>query len=109
MNQKNEKITINLFGTSITIQSNEDPQYIQELIDFIQGKSELIHSSVNLKDPLKISILTSLLISDEYMTLKNVPKKDIQESHFGNNQIEKEVEEITSRLIYQIDQIISDD
>jgi cell division protein ZapA (FtsZ GTPase activity inhibitor) len=109
MNQKNEKITINLFGTSIKIQSNEDPQYVQELIHLIESKSELINTSVKLQDPLKISILTSLLIADEYMTLQNKVNNNSHEMNFEKTQLEKEVEEITSRLINQIDQLIVDD
>lgn len=103
------KITIELFGTSIKIQSNEDPQYINDLISLIEEKTKSITNSVNLQDPLKIAALTSLLLADEYVTLKNNHSHPHQQA-FDDSKLtlEKEVEEITSRLIQQIDRFFID-
>jgi cell division protein ZapA (FtsZ GTPase activity inhibitor) len=98
------KITIELFGTSIKIQSNEDPNYIHGLISLIEEKTKTITDSVNLHDPLKIAVLTTLLLADEYVTLKNNQDHTIQHTNDDSQlTMEKEVEDITSRLIQQID------
>lgn len=116
MNSEIEKITIELFGTSIKIQSNEDPKYISDLIEYIESKATTIIESVKLKDPLKIAVLTSLLLADDYVTLKKATSEFSNEDFSTSSKdpetsskAEKEVEEITSRLIRQIDQLLIND
>jgi cell division protein ZapA (FtsZ GTPase activity inhibitor) len=56
---------INLLGTSFTIKADEDPEYVTNLLSYVETKVKEIESAATLKEPLKISILTSLLIADE--------------------------------------------
>jgi len=56
---------IELLGTSFTIQTDEDPEYLSDIVDYFKTKIQEIQSGVSTRDPLKISILSSIVVIDE--------------------------------------------
>jgi len=56
---------IELLGTSFTIQTDEDPEYLSDIVDYFKTKIQEIQSGVSTRDPLKISILTGIVVIDE--------------------------------------------
>lgn len=58
---------IELLGSAFTIQSDEDPAYLQSVVDYYSHKVEEVSRSVATSDPLKISILAGILAADEYL------------------------------------------
>lgn len=58
-------IRIDLLGTSFTIQSDEDPAYLRNLVGYYRDKLNEVRRTVNTGDDLKIAILGALTVVDE--------------------------------------------
>lgn len=58
-------IRIDLLGTSFTIQSDEDPAYLRNLVGYYRDKLTEVRQSVSTNDDLKIAILGALTVVDE--------------------------------------------
>ncbi len=58
-------VQIHLLGTSFTIQADEDPAYLSRVVEYLEKKVREIESSVSIKDPLRLAILTGILLADE--------------------------------------------
>jgi cell division protein ZapA (FtsZ GTPase activity inhibitor) len=86
---------IQLLGTSFSIESDEDPQYLNQVIRQFEQKIEEIRKSVSTKDPLKIAILAGILISDEVVKLRE---------HGGNPEQSEEISRIAEKLIAELDE-----
>ena len=61
----NHEINIDVLGCSIPISADEEPEYLQNLLETYKQKLNEIRNSTGLKDPLKIAILTGFLLCDE--------------------------------------------
>lgn len=88
---------IELLGTSFTLQSDEDPDYLADLIDFYRTKIEEISRSVSTRDNLKLAILSALLVTDELFKERNRSAKTEEASG-------EEVTRIAEELIARIDE-----
>jgi cell division protein ZapA (FtsZ GTPase activity inhibitor) len=90
---------IDVLGTSFVIQSDQDPAYLRDVVDFYKSKVTEIQSSVSTNDPLKISILASMLIIDDFFKyrLGQAP---------AANMDELEASAITQRLIRELDAML---
>ncbi len=60
-----ERLRVELLGSSFYLQTDEDPVYVTELIDYFHTKIQDIQGSVQTSDPLKVAILSGLLAVDE--------------------------------------------
>ncbi|ORC34215.1 hypothetical protein B4O97_12945 [Marispirochaeta aestuarii] len=60
-----EPLMIDILGTTLKVNTDEDPRYLSQLINYLHEKTHEVRSSTQLNDPLKISILTSLFLIDE--------------------------------------------
>lgn len=54
-----------MLGTSFTLQSDEDPVYLEQVTRFYESKIEEIRSSVETRDPVKLAILAGILVVDD--------------------------------------------
>lgn len=90
---------IDVLGTSFVVQSDQDPSYLRDVVDFFKGKVAEIQHSVTTTDPLKISILASLLIIDEHFKFKTgqAPASTMEEL---------EAAAIAQRLIRELDAML---
>jgi len=87
---------IDVLGTSFTVQSDQDPSYLRDVTDFYKQKIAEIQRSVTTTDPLKIAILSGMLIVDEFFKMKN--------GHSSATGIEAlEAARITQQLIKDLD------
>lgn len=86
---------IELFGTAFSIQTDEDPEYLQRVVDHFQKRAAEIQSSVGTSDALKVAILTGLQVTDELF------KAEEQKEH-------PELDSTVDRLISKIDEILPD-
>jgi cell division protein ZapA (FtsZ GTPase activity inhibitor) len=66
-----EQIEIQALGTSFFIKVDEDPLYMKKLVSYYKKKTEEIQGSVRIQDPLKIAILSGVLITDELFKKTN--------------------------------------
>ncbi len=91
MEMNSEPVRIHLLGTSFSIKTNEDPQYFQELVHLVEHRFEKVRRTMGLSDPLRIAILSSIIITDELQKLRNQSQ---------------EAESVTQDLIELIDRTI---
>ena len=98
-------VRIELLGTSFTIQSDEDPTYLREVVSYFSRKVDEVSRSVATADPLKISILAGILSANEFLKLRDDP--GVTEAPRGADA--SQIAEITSRLIAALDEGLEDD
>lgn len=60
-----KQIRVHLLGTSFSIRTNEDPEYFNTLLKYVESKYEDIRKNMAVHDPLRIAIISSILVSDE--------------------------------------------
>jgi cell division protein ZapA (FtsZ GTPase activity inhibitor) len=60
-----EVVQVKILGTAFSIRSDQDPGYINEIIQYIRGKTEEIQKSTASGDPLRVAVLAGMLITDE--------------------------------------------
>ena len=64
-------IPIHVLGTSFTIQTDESPDYVSSLVDYVTSKINALEKSVSTKDTLRLAVLASILITDELFKERN--------------------------------------
>lgn len=94
------QMKIELLGTSFTLQSDENSEYLQRVIDCFKEKLEEIQQTVETPDPLKLAILTGMLIADELFKAGHSPALSVQDL--------EEAEKITLSLIETISQTLEE-
>ncbi|MCL2478608.1 MAG: mannose-6-phosphate isomerase, class I [Treponema sp.] len=108
---KNE-LLIDVLGCSLQISADEDPEYLQNLLDIYRQKTEEVRKTTGLKDQLKIAVLTGFLLCDELEKNKNSAAKTRQNTDngtqpdSGTNQDHAEAEELTLSLISRLGDIL---
>ena len=88
---------VDLLGTSFSIQTDEEPEYVQKLLRFLEEKITETSQSVQTSDPLKIAIISAMMIADELFQSRN-EQFDQGASRFSDIAQEL-IKQIDSRLI----------
>ena len=96
-------LQINTLGTSFAIESKEDSSYLQNLLAYFNQVSNSIENSTELKDPIKIAILTGIMLSDELYKEK---KKNATAQSNEKEQELFEAERITLKMINEINKVL---
>ena len=86
---------IELLGASFSVQTDEDPAYLAEVVGLFKQKVAEIQQSVSTHDPLKIAILAGILTADECMKGERDSGKDGTEAG-----------RITGMLIAELDEAL---
>ena len=94
---------VQLLGTNFTLRTDENPEYLNQVIWYYKKKLEEMENSLSTKDPLKLSILTGFTIVDELMKLKSSENGQHQDPY---SKMEGQINEIAGRLIQEIDQAL---
>ena len=94
-------LQINTLGTSFEIQAKEDDAYLKNLLSYFNKISGQIEASTELRDPLKIAILSGIMICDELYKekKKNTENIDKKEDLF-------EAERLTLQMIEKITRVL---
>ena len=58
---------IDLLGAKFSIKSDQDPEYLEEVLEVYRSKIEEIRATTGTSDPLKIAILAGILTADDYL------------------------------------------
>lgn len=90
---------IKALGTSFKIQVDENPEYMEEVLDYLEKVILKVESTTGMKDPLKIAILASVYLIDELYK---------ERKSGGNQSVENEVSELTERFISCIESVLED-
>lgn len=92
-------LQIDLLGTSFAIQADEKNEYLNVLYNHIKKTISRVEATSGLEDPLKVAIITGILLSDELY------KERMKRSDVGNLDL-SEAEKLTLEMISRIDQVI---
>lgn len=97
-------LQIDLLGTSFSIKADEDTSYLEQILGYYKRIVTQIEAGGALSDPLKISILAGIMLSDELYKAKGRSIKF--QNALENNTADEEAERITKSLIEKIDNIL---
>jgi len=91
---------INLLGSSFSLKVDEDPEYFKKVISHIEEIFSKIEIDMNIKDPLRIALLSCILLTDDLFKEKDraTQNPDLKDAD--------EVELMTMKIISLIDKSI---
>jgi cell division protein ZapA (FtsZ GTPase activity inhibitor) len=112
-------LRIELLGTAFTIQTDEDPQYVQDLVDYYRTKVQEVQGRIPSNDALKIAIVAGVLTADELFRARDradgatdaAEGASARPGETGSNQGHadmQELEHITQRLIDVLDRSLAE-
>ena len=95
-----KRAVIELLGTTIHVQTDEDAAYLSRIVQYLEKKIEGVEKSMPLKDPLKAAILTSVILVDELFKERNRIE--------GNESVQDavEAEHIALNILERIDKTL---
>jgi mannose-6-phosphate isomerase len=93
-------LRIDILGTSFSIAADEDPAYLESLLNQYSTKIESTRKKTGVNDPLKLAVLTGFLLCDD------VRKAQKNEVLRRNSPEQDEAERLTLDLITRIDEIL---
>ncbi len=96
-----ERLRVELLGSSFLLQTDEDPGYVAELVDYFKTKVQDVQGNVQTGDPLKIAILSGLLAIDELFQARD-SLRDYESPD------QKTVQRIAGQLIEDLDNSLED-
>jgi mannose-6-phosphate isomerase len=96
---ENGDLRINVLGTVITISANEEPEYLEMLLDKYRRTIENVQRISGLKDPLKIAVLTGYLLCDDLQKAGIAAREEKGAS---------EAEELTLGMISRLEEVVAE-
>lgn len=88
-------LPIRLLGTSFSLKTEENPEYLQGIINTFEHRLEETRRTVGVSDPLKLAILTGILLTEELV--KGNPNPELNT---------REIESLAKSLIEKIDSVL---
>jgi cell division protein ZapA (FtsZ GTPase activity inhibitor) len=106
---KKNQLRVDILGTSFSIQSGENPEYLKSLYDHLKRKISDAKQDTRVSDPLKIAILACLNCIDELFKEK---ERGIRASRDAGPAVDEriineEIDEVTERIMRKIDESLS--
>jgi len=77
MPNRENKVRVEIFGTSYHLKSEDDVAYMQKLAAYIDKKMKDMQQATGIISPYKIAILASLHIVDELYKSSSTKKREI--------------------------------
>jgi cell division protein ZapA (FtsZ GTPase activity inhibitor) len=99
-----ENFVLDILGTSFSISVDEDPEYLNEILDQYRAAVEHTKEIFNLKEPLTAAILTGFMVSEELHTLR----KQTEARQAVREGEAREAEEVANSIIARIDRVLED-
>jgi cell division protein ZapA (FtsZ GTPase activity inhibitor) len=94
-------LEVNILGSSFKIQSRDDHGYLKQLVSYLERAVKQIQERYSSYDPVKISLLAALNITDELFRCRSV-RDGVDDTS------SQEVERIAERLIDTIDRSLTE-
>ena len=92
-----EQIVIDILGTTLRVNTDEDPRYLSQIIDYLHEKTAEVKSTTRIDDPLKVSILTSVYLIDELYK---------ERFALGGGDTAEQVSELAIEIIKKLDETL---
>jgi len=89
---------VEIFGQSYNLRGEGDSTYIVEVAAYLDKMMREVSNSTGIADTLKVAILASLNIADDYLTLKSASSEKV-----GGT------EKLISSLVKKIDQCLAEE
>ena len=61
-------IEVDVFGQRLSLQGNADENYVQELVQYVEGQMNTIAGNLTTSTPTKVAILAAINIADQLFT-----------------------------------------
>ncbi len=65
MNEEDNVLKVNIYGTEYPIRGSTDTEYIHQIAEYVDGKMRDIDQNTSVKSSLKVAILAAINIADE--------------------------------------------
>jgi cell division protein ZapA (FtsZ GTPase activity inhibitor) len=98
---KKTQVRIQILGSSFTVQTDESPEYLHRVVQYLSDKVGSIERSTGTSDPLKAAILAGIIVVDELFRLRDNSGTGGITGHEA-----EEAERITRQLIRKIDETL---
>ena len=98
MADNENKVKVEIFGTSYLLRGEGDNEYIQEIASFVDKKMREIQQATGLISTLKIAILAALNITDELCKANPEKKEAIKESIEVDTTLAKRAIELIDKI-----------
>lgn len=92
-------VQIEMLGTRFFIQTDQEPEYIQGLLQNLKKRVLEIQEKIGLKDPVKVAILVALFLED------TLAKHKVEGF---NREDHEEVEQLRLNMIKSIERVLAD-
>lgn len=76
--------------------TDDDPSKLQEVIRYYESKVLETQKTVAISDPLKVAIISGIILADELLKEKVLPKE--QSNQIANDELEKVTKNLIERL-----------
>ncbi len=97
-----ETIRIDLLETSLTIQTDEDREYIETIVSYIKKKLAVIQSATLVQDPLKLAILSNIYAVDELFHAQKALETGVNSADL------EYIEHAADRILLKIDSALKE-
>ena len=91
-------IPIRILGSNFTIQTDEDPEYVAKLVKYINKKTNELKTATGAHDPLRLSIIASIIITDELFKERENTGTPVE--------ADTQMESLANKIIAQIDEVL---
>lgn len=101
-------LQIDTLGTSFAIQAQEDTQYLENLLSHFNKITDQVKANTGLRDPLRCSILSGLMLCDELYRekMKNAEISKTAAAPSVSTEELSEAERLTLSMISKIDNVL---
>ena len=97
-------LRIDILGTTINISADEDPAYLNKLLEKYRRTIDNVQRLTGIKDPLKTAVLTGFLLSDEL----EKAGQGLTQNSSGSNDESAEAEKLAMGIISRLDEMVSE-
>ena len=100
-------LRIDILGTELTISTDEEKEYLENLLEKYRQTIENVRQRTGLKDPLKTAVLTGFLLCDDLEKAGSLKGSDRGETREETkNEDQGEAETLTLRMISRLEEIL---
>ncbi len=89
---------VTIFGRTYRLRGSDDPQHLVELASIVDGRMREIAANTGTADTLKVAILASLNLADEYL------RSDLNEDTPASARVEKRL----GRMVTLLDEALAE-
>lgn len=97
-------LQIDLLGTSFSIKSDEDTEYLNKLLKYYKGITDGIQKKGAFTNPLQIAIMAGIMMCDQVYSDKK-KKVEIQEA-IENNTFDDRIDKMIQAMNSKIDAVL---